>query len=432
MRAVIGAAALVAVSAVGSGSAIAQEHAHQDLADGPSVGTTRESSGTSWVPDATPMLGFHQRMRGWDVMVHGNAFGQFLLESGEDHHRGVQAGSINWVMGTASRSARGGRLSLRSMLSLEPWTIRGCGYPHLLATGEVCDGDTIHDRQHPHDVFMEMAAIYDRPLRGTLRWQVYGGPAGEPALGPPAFPHRLSSLPNPLSPITHHSLDASHISFGVVTSGVYNARWKVEGSLFNGREPDDRRADFDLGPLDSFSGRVSFAPTRALVLQVSAGHLEEGEAGVGRQPRTDVDRLTASAVYQHIQEGRVSTTTVAYGMNSKRAIIPGDLLDERTHAALLETGILVRDTHAVFGRVEIAGKPAHDLHAHEFATEVFVVGKIVGGYTRHFRPWKGLLPGIGAAGMLSVVPSPLAPRYRGRIAPGFGVFATVRPAEHRM
>ena len=129
----------------------------------------------------------------------------------------------------------------------------------LYEPGEMCEGDTIHDRQHPHDVFMALAAEYDRPLRGSLRWQIYAGLAGEPALGPGGFPHRASALSNPVAPIGHHWLDSTHIAFGVVTAGVYHRRWKAEISVFNGREPDASRADLDLGPLDSVSGRVAAA-----------------------------------------------------------------------------------------------------------------------------------------------------------------------------
>ena len=125
------------------------------------------------------------------------------------------------MMGMARRPVGSGRLGLRAMVSLEPWTIAGCGYPNLLATGEVCRGDTIHDKQHPHDLFMEIAAEYDRPLTQSLRWQIYAGPAGEPALGPPGFPHRLSAFPNPIAPISHHWLDATHITFGVVRAATF-------------------------------------------------------------------------------------------------------------------------------------------------------------------------------------------------------------------
>ena len=239
------------------------------------------------------MYGIHQTAGSWQLMWHGNAFAQFLHDSGD---RGSeQAGSINWGMAMARRPLGAGRVGLRGMFSLEPVTIPGCGYPDLLATGEVCDGEAIHDRQHPHDLFMELAAEYDRPLHGPLRWQVYGGLAGEPALGPAAYPHRISAMPNPLAPISHHWLDATHITFGVLTAGVYTSRWKAEGSVFNGREPDEDRWDLDLSPLDSFSGRLWFAPSSSVVLQVSAGQLTEAEPSHDGAGRADVSRVTASA-----------------------------------------------------------------------------------------------------------------------------------------
>ena len=43
---------------------------------------------------------------------------------------------------------------------------------HLLTTGEMCNGEPIHDRRHQHDLFMELAASYDWPLRGAVRWQL--------------------------------------------------------------------------------------------------------------------------------------------------------------------------------------------------------------------------------------------------------------------
>jgi hypothetical protein len=226
-------ATLIALLAPAAG---AQEHQHAGHG-GSSLFAAREASGTSWLPDQTPMLGWHRSVGVWEVMVHGNLFAQFLYEGGEVHRRSKQGGSINWVMGMARRPAGSGQVGVRAMFSAEPWTIPGCGYPDLLATGETCDGDTIHDRQHPHDLFMELAADYARPLRGGLRWQLYAGLAGEPALGPPGFPHRTSAFANPMAPIAHHWLDATHITFGVITTGVAGRNWNVEASAFNGREP---------------------------------------------------------------------------------------------------------------------------------------------------------------------------------------------------
>ena len=410
-----------------AGSALAQEPAvqHQHVHPAAAVTqlfTAREASGTAWLPDATPMYGLHAQAGGWELMAHGNAFAQVLYESGE---RGsTQAGSINWIMGMARRTIGAGRFGVRGMLSLEPLTIRGCGYPDLLATGEVCDGATIHDRQHPHDVFMEVAAEYDRPLRGTVRWQVYGGLAGEPALGPAAYPHRLSAMPNPLAPIAHHWLDATHITFGVVTGGVYAGRWKAEASMFNGREPDEERTGFDFAALDSVSGRFWFLPTRQLALQISAGHLGEAEAGHDGELRVDVSRVTASATY-HRTLGSNSTwaSTIAWGRNAEEG--------RASHVLLLETSAAFRERNTWFGRFELAGKSAHDLDV-EAPGEIFTVAKLQAGFTRHLDAWRGLKPGIGASLSLGVVPAELAAAYGRRANAGFGIFVTLRPAAHPM
>ena len=383
---------------------------------------TRESSGTAWLPDATLMHAFHRRAGTWDVMLHGNAFTQFLYEGGEEHRTSHQAGSINWFMGMARRSLGAGRLGVRGMMSLEPWTIPGCGYPDLLATGETCDGDSIHDRQHPHDLFMELALEYHRPLTQAVALQVYGGPAGEPALGPPAFPHRLSAMPNPVAPIGHHWLDATHITYGVATGALYGSRWKAEVSLFNGREPDENRLDLDLAPLRSYSGRVSFLPTRSVALQVSGGHLAEAEALHGAGPRHDVDRVTASATYHRRGSGNgLWATMLAWGMNDEPS--------GTSHSVLLETSASTDGMHTWFGRFEVTGKPAHSLHVSESA-DVFTVGKLQAGYVRYFPVRRGLQPGIGGHVAASLIPGPLRPRYGGSVVPGLGVFLTLRPGAH--
>ena len=111
------------------------------------------------------------------------------------------------------------------------------------------------------------------------------------------------------------------IPFGVVTAGIYSRTWKVEGSVFNGREPDEQRTNIDVAPWDSFSGRLSVAPSSGLVLQVSAGHLREAEAGLGTQPRTDKNRFTTSASYHRgSSDSRVWATTIAYGLNRGRHV----------------------------------------------------------------------------------------------------------------
>lgn len=377
-----------------------------------------QGSGTSWLPEDTPMYAVHTDVGDWMLMTHGNAFLQYFTEGGD---RGTdQIGSVNWLMVMAERKAGGGRLALRGMGSAEPWTVRGCGYPDLLASGELCAGETIHDQQHPHDLFMEIAAEYNHPLTRGLRWQVYGGPAGEPALGPAAFAHRISAMPNPIAPITHHWLDATHISFGVLTGGVYGSNWKAETSVFNGREPDEHRKGFDFGALDSWSGRLSFAPTRALTMQISAGRLKEAESGHDGGPRTDVDRMTASAIY-HVMSGagNIWATMIGWGRNAE----PNR---QATNAFIAESSLTFDDTNSWFGRFELSQKSGHDLALD--LDDVFTVAKLQGGYTRYFAARDKWRPGVGAGVTFSIVPAALKSAYGGRVTPGFAVFATIRPA----
>jgi hypothetical protein len=396
-----------------------QHMSHEHAASMPAV---REGSGTSWLPDETPMYAIHGQVGEWMLMAHGNAFLQYIHESG---NRGAdQAGSINWLMGMADRPVGNGHLGLRGMVSLEPWTIRGCGYPDLLATGELCNGETIHDRQHPHDLLMELAAEYDRPLTGGVRLQIYGGPVGEPALGPVAFPHRVSATPNPLAPITHHWLDATHITYGVVTGGVYGARWKAETSLFNGREPDEKRANVEFAALDSWSGRVWYLPTARWALQLSAGKLNEAEAGENGGPRTDVTRLTASATYHRIvAPDTIWASTAGWGRNQE----PGE---DATNALLVETNFTVNEQDAWSGRFELSQKSGHDLAIERH--DLFTVARLQGGYTRYFPAWNLLRPGIGAALSTGIVPKSLESVYGSRTNLGFAFFVTLRPAAREM
>jgi hypothetical protein len=432
-----------AVMLVAAAPAAAQEHQHpapapdhaQHAAHETSLFLPREASGTAWLPDDTPMSGLHRSLGVWEVMLHGVAYAQFLYESGELHRRSHQAGSINWLMGMARRRAGTGVFGLRAMLSAEPWTIPGCGYPDLLATGETCDRDTIHDRQHPHDLFMELAAEYQRAVRGGLTWQIYAALAGEPALGPAAFPHRLSAASNPIAPIGHHWLDATHISFGVITGGIASRRWKAEASAFNGREPDERRHDLDLAAPDSFSARLSFLPSASVALQVSAGRLQDAELHEGSLPRTDVTRTTASVSYHRpVQQDRPDAagnfwaTTVAWGMN----VEPASIIHRAstTHALLIESAFAPNPADTWFGRFEIAGKPGDDLHVSEAPSEMFTVAKLQFGFARDLWVQQGVRLGVGGTASGAIVSSALAPRYGGRLTPGFGVFLTLRPAAH--
>jgi YHS domain-containing protein len=269
---------------------------------------------------------------------------------------------------------------------------------------------------------MEISVEYDAPIGGSTRWQVFGGPAAEPALGPVAYPHRVSAMPNPIAPITHHWFDATHISFGVITGAVYGKRWKVESSAFNGREPDQYRKDFDFGALDSVSGRVWFLPTPSLALQVSTGRLKQSEAGEGVEPRRDVIRTTATVTYHRVSAERVWASTVGWGRNEE--------LNRATHAMLGETNLTRADRDSWFGRVEVVGKTAHDLDITSEAPidlTPFALTKLQGGYTRYLDGG-ALKPGVGVVVSAAFVPEHLRATYGSRVNAGFGVFLTVRPA----
>jgi hypothetical protein len=238
---------------------------------------SREASGTSWQPDAAPHNALHLPDTGdWMVMVHGRALGVMDSQSGPRGDSSVFSSSMLMAMASTDTGS-GGTLGLKAMLSLDPLTGRR-GYPLLLASGETADGVThLLDRQHPHDLFMELSASYSRKLSDGDSLFVYAGYPGEPALGPSAYMHRVSAMDNPMTPLSHHWLDSTHVTFGVLTAGLVHEDWKLEVSQFTGREPDQHRFDFDGARFDSTAVRLSFNPGPNWSLQVSAGWLKSPE-----------------------------------------------------------------------------------------------------------------------------------------------------------
>ncbi|HEV2321946.1 MAG TPA: hypothetical protein VGT42_06225, partial [Gammaproteobacteria bacterium] len=253
---------------------------------------SRESSGTSWQPDATPMPGIMSVEGDWMIMVHG------YLNQVRDHQGGPRGDtkdfSNSMLMLMADRSWGADTLGLRSMLSLDPLMGKD-GYPLLLQTGESADGvHPLVDRQHPHDLLMELSASWSHAFDSASSLFVYAGLPGEPALGPPAFMHRASGLDNPEAPISHHWLDSTHVSFGVLTAGYTWRQLRFEASAFHGREPDQFRYNIETGPLDSASARVSWNPDEEWSVQVSRGHIHSPEE---LEPDVNQQRSTASVIY---------------------------------------------------------------------------------------------------------------------------------------
>ena len=247
----------------------------------------------------------------WMLMVHGDAFLQYDHQGGP---RGAdQLGSINWGMLMAMRQVGGGTLHLHGMASAEPLTIGARGYPLLLQSGETYQGQPLHDRQHPHDLFMELSALYERPISRRVGVMLYAAPVGEPGIGPVAYMHRPSALNDPFAPLGHHWTDATHITYGVLTAGVFTRQVKLEGTLFNGREPDEDRYDFDFHALDSYGARLSVNPTAHWALSASYGYLKQPEA---LHPEENQHRLGASILHT-VRMGRQGewASAVVYGAN---------------------------------------------------------------------------------------------------------------------
>jgi hypothetical protein len=314
-----------------------------------------------------------------------------------------------------------GQVMFRGMLSAEPFTVGPRGYPLLLQTGETWEGRPLHDRQHPHDLFMEIAAIGRvAPTRG-LGFELYVAPVGEPALGPTAFPHRISAMFDPLAPLGHHWMDSTHIAFGVLTAGVFGRSVKLEGSWFNGREPDENRYDFDLDVPDSWSGRLTLALGPDWTVQGSAGWLASPEA---LRPGVPVWRITGSATFSRpYGDGSNVAATAAWGRNIEAGEFPTD-------SVLLESTLDPAGPPLLYGRVSREVKSGHDLVVDPEGP--FALGSADLGGAWLFPVGERVETGLGVRGNVSRIPAALEPFYGTRTPMGVFVYAQLRPAPMSM
>jgi hypothetical protein len=304
-------------------------------------------SGTSWQPSSGPMHMHHKMAGDWLLMFHYNLTAGINRQGGP---RGVtKADSANWFMPMAYRKIGRGTLQLRGMFSAEPFTFAPGGSPLLFQTGETYKGEPIIDRQHPHDLFMELSAQYTMALGEYVTWYTYFGYPGEPALGPVAFPHRMSTSENPSATLSHHLQDSTHIAFGVLTSG-FTYRWfKFEASIFNGREPDENRYDFDSHKWNSRSARLWFMPNRNWAVQISHGFLRSPE---GQEPEADIRRTTASLQYNHPFNRGNWASAFIWGRNHVSA--PGEIRNLNSYTA--ESTVNFLDKNYLYTRLELVDK----------------------------------------------------------------------------
>jgi hypothetical protein len=369
-----------------------------------SYAMNRDASGTSWQPDASIHGGVHDQAGQWMFMSHALLNGVY---SWQDGPRGDEKAFLaGMVMASARRDlGQRGTLNLRAMLSPDPF-MGADGYPLLLAAGESADGVTpLVDRQHPHDLFMELSASYAHRLGDGGSVFVYGGLPGEPAFGPPAFMHRMAAMDSPEAPLTHHWFDSTHITFGVVTLGYVRDDWKVEVSQFRGREPDEDRYDIETGELDSTSVRVSWNPTENWALQASWADVTSPEA---LHPEDDEERWSASALYTRQLGGDAWwATTLAYSTKDHGH---GEMLD----AWLAEAALHPNDRWTLFARGETIETEELGGVGPQDAARLSI------GAIRDFRLADQVVFGVGALAQQDFVSDALETSYDGDPAGAMG------------
>ena len=381
-----------------------------------------EGSGTSWLPASSPMYGKAIMYGRNMLMLHGALTPRYTYVPTPRGDSKVTA--PNWFMAMYSHPlGTTDQLGLRLMMSLDPITVGGAGYPLLFQTGESWHGVALHDHQHPHDLFSELSATYSRRF-GPHSAYLYVGYPGEPALGPPTFMHRLIAYDLPDAPLSHHWMDSAHITFGVATVGVDIARRvKLESSVFTGREPNENRYNFDPARFDSQSGRVTWNPDANDSFQISYGFLKSPE---GLNLTANQHRVTASYLYNlPLGADANVTTTLAFGQNNTGA-------EGKTNAYLAEADYQ-RERNAFFARLENVQKSGHELVLPApYETGKYNVGAYTFGYLRDLTHGTGIDTGVGGSITVNGKPSGLDPIY-GRATPvGFQIMLRFRPSRMSM
>ena len=364
------------------------------------------TSGTDVEPASTPSHMLMKQRGNWMLMFHGELFLNELQQTGP---RGADKFfSTNWFMPMAQRKFGNGTLTLRTMLSFEPATVSSRRYPELFQQGETAYGRPIVDGQHPHDFFMELAAIYDYKLSDDTALSFYAAPVGDPAMGPPAYPHRASAAEDPLAPLGHHLQDSTHIAADVITVGLTHGKWRVEGSGFHGREPDEYRWNIDSGAIDSWSTRVTVNPARNWSFQYSIAQLHSPEE---LAPDEDLRRMTASLMYNRPIHNGNWASMLLWGRN--QSLEDGNV----GNSFLLESTLRFRNRNNVWTRIENLDRTTELLLGENplppsFTERYFTrVQAYTAGYDRELGEIPHLSTAIGGQVTWYGVPVALKPEY---------------------
>jgi hypothetical protein len=376
-----------------------------------------DGSGTAWQPASTAGHSWMKFLGAWDLMVHSVVFVDYNQQGGP---RGEgKAESVNWLMLMEQHKLWRNSILFREMFSAESLTSPHPGFPELFQTGETYHGQPLVDHQHPHNVFSELSLYYTvslgGPAKNKLSWLFYGAAAGEPALGPVAFMHRASAAELPLAPLSHHLQDSTHISFGVLTTGLDVNRFRIEGSVFNGREPDEKRYTIQFAPLDSWSTRLSAAPSRDWTAQYSYGRLEHPEALEAGSQR----RQTASVEYVRPFTNGLWATSLIWGRVHK------EVNNHNLNSYLLETTANLRLSNYLFSRMELVDKD--ELFPNNPLLPAFRIGAYTFGGAHDLIQSQLWQLALGADLTLYSKPATLDSIY-GTNPISFQVFLRVRPA----
>ena len=384
---------------------------------------SRDGSGTSWVPDETPMYAYMIHGKEWMTMIHGSLFARYnnqdLFNTGS--RGGKKFDAPDWLMAmTQHKVGNNGLFAINTMFSFDPFLVGPGGYPLLYQTGESYKGQKLVDMQHPHDLFAELNVAYTQRVAKDADITLSAGYPGEPALGPPVFMHRLSAMNDPDAPLSHHYQDATHITFGVVTTSFRYKTVKLEGSIFTGREPDEFRYNFDAMKFDSYSLRLSYNPSKEWALQVSNGWIHSPEEA---EPQQNVIRTTASAIYtKMLNDNSYIATTLVYGQNhfsDNGKTLP---------SVLLESSLQLNKT-AVYGRYEYVQKDADELNlvATYTTNPNLAVNALTLGINHILSTVKHTNLTGGVQATLNVSPTVLKQLY-GNVPIGFEVYLRVTPS----
>lgn len=378
-------------------------------------------SGTSAEPNSTPMYMVMGMKGEWMWMLHGNAFLNDTQQSGP---RGAdKLFSTNWIMPMAQRKfGMNQQLTVRAMFSLEPATVTHEQYPLLFQQGETAYGVPIADGQHPHDFFMEIAALYDVKVGAKSLLSFYAAPVGDPAIGPTAYPHRMSAFENPVGTLSHHQQDSTHIASDVVTMGFTHRAVRVEASGFHGREPDEHRWNIDQGAIDSWSTRLTVQPGQNWSGQYSYARIKSPES---LNPTEDQERMTASAMYNRPLAHGNWASTVVWGRTRSLAD------SGKVNSYLLESTLRFAEKNNVWTRMENAGRTdellvgEHALPAGFHEEPLTHVQAYTFGYDREMPTWKHVSAAIGAQVTAYGVGEPLKAAY-GAHPVGVNMFVRLR------